>query len=419
MAGRSGGYRPLLRRSASGSRGWRRGWDPWWGSGSASSDNPPDDSISPRTIRKMQSCLARMLGPWVPQSGSLGPKTRRAIKAFQRRQQLPVTGYPDETTISALKESCTSEAPSKTPRPGADDGPGPQQGAEDSPQEFFLGSLFKMPVEVSRIQAAAPLSASGCNQDRCTSTYIAWMQQSLNQLGSKLAITRILDRNTINAINVFKKQNGIPYKEYYASPRLEQALVSAGAAPPPSVRKLPCGPTPANQLLPLLRQYAPDIAPEYLLGWMSVESGMKLGDLTRICERGYFQVHPEESAELKLDHDRLSVDPAYSVQGGLRLVRRYAAGADRLASQFGFGKTGDLYWGLVKLAHWIPSAPTRIVQKMHQSGASLTSWDSIRQFIQSNPSFSLGGWNPAAGIKSVDNYLNKVASWRAILAGKK
>jgi peptidoglycan hydrolase-like protein with peptidoglycan-binding domain len=32
----------------------------------------------------------------------MGPPTAEAIRSFQRRQGLPVTGRPDQTTISAL-----------------------------------------------------------------------------------------------------------------------------------------------------------------------------------------------------------------------------------------------------------------------------------------------------------------------------
>lgn len=254
---------------------------------------------------------------------------------------------------------------------------------------------------------------SGCLEDRCTSDYVGWVQQSLNQMGAKLKATRMLDRETINAINQFKQHHGVPFREYYASPIIEQALVKAGASTPPAVRRLPCGPTEVKAVLvPLLNRYRGAIPPEYLLGWITVESGGKLGDLTKICERGYFQVHPEESQDLKLDHDRLSTDPAYSVEGGIKLVRLYASGVERLADQYGINKGGDLFWGLVKLRHWIPSAPARILLQMRRDGASVTSWDSVRQYVQSKGNLGFGSFDPRAGIHSVDNYLGAVGRWR-------
>lgn len=262
----------------------------------------------------------------------------------------------------------------------------------------------------AEVSGATP---GGCLEDRCTSDYIGWVQQSLNQLGARLNITRILDRDTINAIQRFKLRHGVPAREYYASPVLEQALLKAGASSPPPVRRLTCGPTDVRRvLLPLLNRYRGDIPVEYLLGWITVESGGKLGDLTKLCERGYFQVHPEESQDLKLDHDRLSNDPAYSVAGGIKLVQMYKAGIDRLSQQYGFSKGGDLFWGLVKLRHWIPSAPIRILLRMHKDGTPVSTWDSVRQYVQTNPALGFGSFDPRAGIKSVDNYLAAVSRWR-------
>ena len=185
------------------------------------------------------------------------------------------------------------------------------------------------------------------------------------------------------------------------------------------MRRLACGPTNLSQLLPLLRQYGADIPAEYLLGWITVESGGKLGDLTKICERGYFQVHPEESQDLKLDHDRLSTDPAYSVEGGIKLVRKYAAGVQSLAGQFNLNnKDTDLFWGLVKLRHWIPSAPARILTQMRRDGVAVTDWNSVRQYVRSKPALGFGSFDPRSGVNSVDNYLAMVARWRKSLGSR-
>jgi len=53
-----------------------------------------------------QSCLAQILGDWVPQDGRMGPGTRRAIRQFQSQQQLPVTGYLDSQTRDQLQDAC-------------------------------------------------------------------------------------------------------------------------------------------------------------------------------------------------------------------------------------------------------------------------------------------------------------------------
>ncbi len=258
----------------------------------------------------------------------------------------------------------------------------------------------------------------GCLSDRCTADYIAWVQQALNQVGSQLKITRILDRETINAINRFKQQHAVPAREYYASPLLEQALVKAGAPQPPAFRRLPCGPSDVKTvLLPLINRYRGSIPPHYLLAWITVESGGKLGDLTKLCERGYFQVHPEESQDLKLDHDRMSTDPAYSVEGGIKLVNYYASGVDKLAKAYGFPRAGDVFWGLVKLRHWIPSASARIILRMRKDNIPIATWDGIRQYVAANPNIGFGGFDVAAGIRSVDNFLATANRWWLWLHG--
>jgi hypothetical protein len=61
-------------------------------------------------IESVQSCLAQLVGPWVPQTGRLGPATRRAIREFQSSHQLPVTGLLDQDTAHAIKSACDSDS---------------------------------------------------------------------------------------------------------------------------------------------------------------------------------------------------------------------------------------------------------------------------------------------------------------------
>jgi peptidoglycan hydrolase-like protein with peptidoglycan-binding domain len=389
IGGRSRGYRGQHSFGRMGAP-WRFSWD-------YSGDGP--ETTDAQLIAWIQSCLAQSVGSWVPQTGSLGPATRRAIRMFQSHQSLPANGVPDSDTVAALQKVCGS-GPLSARNPGA---------ASPASSAGFQQSTAG--------EIATP-SPAGCNEDRCASSYIAWMQRSLNQLGGKLSVTGVLDRQTINALTQFKQGHGVSWREYYASPKIEQALLQAGATPPPPVRRLVCGPTGLSQLLPLLRRYGADIPAEYLLGWITVESGGKLGDLTKICERGYFQVHPEESQDLKLDHDRLSTDPAYSVEGGIKLVRKYAAGVKSLAGQFNLNKDTDLFWGLVKLRHWIPSAPLRILSQMRRDSVAVTDWNSVRQYVRSKPALGFGSFDPRSGVNSVDNYLAAVARWRKFLGSK-
>ena len=67
--------------------------------GFATSDSFPADS---ETIRSVQSALADKLGMRLQVTGFVGPATRRALRIFQQRSGLPVTGSPDAATLSAL-----------------------------------------------------------------------------------------------------------------------------------------------------------------------------------------------------------------------------------------------------------------------------------------------------------------------------
>jgi hypothetical protein len=395
---RSGGHGHQLRSSSGRWGGWSRPY--YWGSNDywgltdfGGSTDSGGESKESSLISWIQSCLMQSVGPWVPQTGRLGRATRHAIRTFQFQHGIPVTGVPDRDTVAQLRKVCSGR-----PGPGGDPGALPVDSSQGMSGEVSAGS------------------STGCNEDRCTSTYISWVQRSLNQLGSRLNVTGLLDRTTINAINQFKQAHNISLREYYASPVIEQALVQAGATAPPPVRRLACGPTDVSHLPPLLLQYASDIAPEYLLAWITVESGGKLGDLTKICERGYFQIHPEESQDLKLDHDRLSTDPAYSIEGGVKLVRKYVATAQGIARQFGINEQGDFFWSLVKLMHWIPSASARILARMRKSSASITDWSSVRSYVNSTPNLGFGSFDPREGVKSVDHYLAMVERWRKLLA---
>jgi hypothetical protein len=68
--------------------------------GFATSDLWPADS---ETIRALQSALADKLGMKLQVTGFVGPATRRALRIFQQRSGLPVTGSPDTATLSALE----------------------------------------------------------------------------------------------------------------------------------------------------------------------------------------------------------------------------------------------------------------------------------------------------------------------------
>jgi peptidoglycan hydrolase-like protein with peptidoglycan-binding domain len=91
--------------------GWPYGrpsrW-PWRGpvSTGINVEDPGSASDGSESINRAQQCLRQLIGPSVPQTGRIGKATRRAIRIFQKRQGLPVTGRLDGATGAALQAAC-------------------------------------------------------------------------------------------------------------------------------------------------------------------------------------------------------------------------------------------------------------------------------------------------------------------------
>jgi hypothetical protein len=130
----------------------------------------------------------------------------------------------------------------------------------------------------------------------------------------------------------------------------------------------------------LVDRYRGNIPLDFLLGWIAVESGGRLDDVTSLDERGYFQIHPDESRDARppIEHRRLSTDADYSVRAGLQIVRFYASLAQRRFPWIPFGS--ELFWRVVKLQHAMGSPlANRLLTDMHNRGIPVT-WDTIKRF---------------------------------------
>jgi len=135
-------------------------------------------------------------------------------------------------------------------------------------------------------------------------------------------------------------------------------------------------------LVPLLERYRGDIPLEFLLGWIAVESNGCIDEVTNLNERGFFQIHPDESKDRRFQHERLTTDPDYSVQAGIRNVRFYADLARQRFPSIPDGS--ELFWRIVKLQHAMGSGLTRtLLGSMRASNIAL-SWEAIKRYELTN-----------------------------------
>lgn len=114
-----------------------------------------------------------------------------------------------------------------------------------------------------------------------------------------------------------------------------------------------------------------------LVGWIAKESGGRLDEVTKLGERGLFQLMPAESAALGVDHARLSTDLTYSINAGLMLIARYMGFIDKLNAAV---KGTAYYWLLVKLAHTMGEGATQKIVAAAKAAGDANSWKSLEAY---------------------------------------
>lgn len=127
-----------------------------------------------------------------------------------------------------------------------------------------------------------------------------------------------------------------------------------------------------------------------IVGWVARESAGKLaakpqpgpGD-TKMDERGYFQLTPEESKSLGVEHRRLSTDSTYSINAGLLLIGKYMRAVDALNVA---PKGSPYYWMLVKLGHTMGSGGMRRVVDGARAAGQASSWQKLEDYALANAS---------------------------------
>jgi len=178
-------------------------------------------------------------------------------------------------------------------------------------------------------------------------------------------------------------------RDNVVKPRLLRAGTARPVTPMTASTTAPAGTPPGLELrrmallVPLLERYRRDIPLEFLLGWIAVESGGRIDVITpRLNERGFFQIHPDESKDRGFQHERLTTDPDYSVQAGIANVRYYA---DLARQRFPSIPPGsELFWRIVKLQHAMGSPlARRLLDSMRASNIPLT-WEAIKRYEVTN-----------------------------------
>ncbi len=339
----------------------------------ALSNDESETENSPQYIRRLQQTLNRALGLQLPLDGVMGFRTRKAIRNFQRQTGLSADGIVGRETEAEF---------------------GDETGTLNFDHEFEYETK------------------TNCKKDWCDPNYVRWVQQSLNRiLGLQLKEDGNLEKKTRSAIRSFQTKHRLK-ADSSLGPATEKALITAGATNPPEIKQLPCGPTNTDELVKLLNKYRGDIPLNFLLSWIKVESGGRIDSLTNLCERGYFQVHPEEAKDYGIkNHQDISYNSDYSVQAGIQIVKRCVARANALADKYGLPKQGELFWGLVKLHHWIPSGPEKILGDMKAHGVKPAGWNKLKEYVASEENRKrlvkiLKGFDPMKGINNADKTLN-------------
>lgn len=141
------------------------------------------------------------------------------------------------------------------------------------------------------------------------------------------------------------------------------------------------------QLETLARQH--NIPLGLLVAWIVKESAGVLakhpqpgpGD-TSLDERGYFQLSPEESARLRIDHQRLSTDSDYSLLAGPRLIHEYEPVVQALNIPAADGYSA-FYWLLTKLCHTVGTGQTKKWAKAALAAGQADSWNAFKTFVLS------------------------------------
>lgn len=143
------------------------------------------------------------------------------------------------------------------------------------------------------------------------------------------------------------------------------------------------------------------------IAWIQCESGGHINEVTKLDERGYFQLMPEESHDLHIDHQKLSIDEAYSLGAGFTLINYYRIASRNVCKALGctpFVAGSEDEWRLIKFCHSIGLGATKTMLKDAVGDVNPQSWRSFAIYMQSNSDYYLAklGHSPNKWINFID-----------------
>jgi peptidoglycan hydrolase-like protein with peptidoglycan-binding domain len=153
------------------------------------------DLNEPSVASSLQGALTRATGVKLPKLGRIGPQAAGLLRALQKQHRIKPNGVVGPNTINVIKRHIAGLAQGEA------------------------GPDYELQGEVSR----------------SSSTYIRWVQQSLNQIqGSGLIVDGVKGPKTTAAVKQFQQGRGLT-ADGIVGPITEAALVAAGAPAPPQV----------------------------------------------------------------------------------------------------------------------------------------------------------------------------------------
>jgi hypothetical protein len=136
-------------------------------------------------------------------------------------------------------------------------------------------------------------------------------------------------------------------------------------------------------MLPAIDANRGSIPREVILAWIKRESDGDNTEVSKLDERGYFQISPAESNTLGFSHDAISGSSFwskwYSVRCGIALINAYAG----KVRAFRFTESNPIFWRLVKLWHGASGVASDILKYVRRKVPSSNqwSWEDLRRYM--------------------------------------